>query len=290
MEARKQGVADTLFVVDDIADSFDYRNKYAIIQYLMDISQAPNFKQIILTHNFDFFRTISSRFIGYAQCLMATRTSDGLAVSTAHGIKNPFIRDWKRKFFVDASKRIASIPFLRNLIEYTKGEDDPDFRKLTSLLHWKSDSAGIKQRELDDIYGRLFGTKEEYEPENEPVMEMILSTAQSYVNGGSEVDGLEFHSKIVLSIAIRVAAERFMVGEIGDAEFTDNLGANQSYKLLRKFEQQSVDGTEALEVVRRVLLMTPENIHLNSFMYEPIVDMSNDHLKRLYQRVVALSG
>ena len=36
--------------------------------------------------------------------------------------------------------------------------------------------------------------------------------------------------------------------------------------------------------------MTPENIHLNSFMYEPIVDMSNDHLKRLYERVVGLNA
>jgi len=29
-----------------------------------------------------------------------------------------------------------------------------------------------------------------------------------------------------------------------------------------------------------VVLMTPENIHLNSFMYEPIIDMSDEHLKR----------
>ena len=32
----------------------------------------------------------------------------------------------------------------------------------------------------------------------------------------------------------------------------------------------------------RVNLMTPENIHLNSFMYEPILDMSGEHLCRLY--------
>jgi len=32
----------------------------------------------------------------------------------------------------------------------------------------------------------------------------------------------------------------------------------------------------------RVNLMTPENIHLNSFMYEPILDMSAEHLARLH--------
>ncbi len=33
-EARKEVNQKTLFVIDDIADSFDYKNKYAIIEYL----------------------------------------------------------------------------------------------------------------------------------------------------------------------------------------------------------------------------------------------------------------
>lgn len=35
--------------------------------------------------------------------------------------------------------------------------------------------------------------------------------------------------------------------------------------------------------------MTPESIHLNSFMYEPILDMADDHLRKLYRRVSALA-
>jgi hypothetical protein len=41
-------------------------------------------------------------------------------------------------------------------------------------------------------------------------------------------------------------------------------------------------------VIQRVLLMAPENIHLNSFMYEPILDMSHQRLHRLHAEVVAL--
>lgn len=44
----KDGI-ETLVVVDDLADSFDYQNKYAIIQYLKDISQDGRFKLIIKT-------------------------------------------------------------------------------------------------------------------------------------------------------------------------------------------------------------------------------------------------
>jgi len=80
VEARKKAKQETLFIVDDMADSFDYRNKYAIIQYLMDIAEVPHFNQIILTHNFDFFRTVNSRFVLYSQCLMAEKTSAGLSM------------------------------------------------------------------------------------------------------------------------------------------------------------------------------------------------------------------
>jgi len=36
--------------------------------------------------------------------------------------------------------------------------------------------------------------------------------------------------------------------------------------------------------------MTPENIHLNSFMYEPILDMDIVELKNLYEKVKTLNN
>ena len=45
---------------------------------------------------------------------------------------------------------------------------------------------------------------------------------------------------------------------------------------------------DAIEIIGKVCLMTPENIHLNSFMFEPIIDMSDRHLRELYQEVAAL--
>jgi len=35
--------------------------------------------------------------------------------------------------------------------------------------------------------------------------------------------------------------------------------------------------------------MTPENIHVNAFMYEPIIDMSVNHLINLYKKVKQLT-
>ena len=42
---------------------------------------------------------------------------------------------------------------------------------------------------------------------------------------------------------------------------------------------------EQKSVLDEVNLITPENIHLNSFMYEPIIDISDWSLKQLYNDV-----
>ena len=90
IERRKKDAQETLIVFDDIADSFDYQNKYAIVEYLKEINQEGIFKQIILTHNFDFLRTVQSRFVGYAGCLMSLKSDHEVTLIQAEGIKKYF--------------------------------------------------------------------------------------------------------------------------------------------------------------------------------------------------------
>ena len=72
LKQGKKNSKNTLWIIDDIADSFDYKNKYAIIQYLDEISDYPSFNVIILTHNFDFLRTIAKRgIVRHNNCLFA---------------------------------------------------------------------------------------------------------------------------------------------------------------------------------------------------------------------------
>ena len=285
IQVRREGQQETLFVVDDIADSFDYKNKYAIIQYLQDISEGPVFKQIILTHNFDFFRTVNGRFVGYELCLMASKNDDGITLKKAEGVRNPFLKDWKGHLFDDGKKRVASISFARNLIEHVRGDSDPGFMKLTSLLHWKSDSADIKQRDLDEIFGSVFGGTGAFGKKNEPVVDMIVREATDCLNMNG---GVNLEQKIVLAIAIRLIAERFMANEISDSAFLVGIKKNQTPTLLKRFESDFGGKVDAIRTLRKVVLMTPENIHLNAFMYEPILDMSDNSLKALYSEVCNL--
>ena len=43
-----------------------------------------------------------------------------------------------------------------------------------------------------------------------------------------------------------------------------------------------------MNTLELVAMITPENIHINSFMFEPILDMSIKQLYGLYQNVKAL--
>jgi len=213
---------------------------------------------------------------------MASKTSAGISVKGAAGIKNVFVNDWKPKFFDDPKKRIASIPFIRNIIEFTKGDADPDFILLTSLLHLKAGTNAVTQADLDAVYRRTFGSTAVFSGPAGGVIDSIFNEADDCLKAP---DGANFENKIVLSIAIRLAAEKYMVAKIADPNFVAAITVNQTSALTKRFKQQFPGETNAINILQRVVLMTPENIHLNSFMYEPILDMSDEHLRKLYQGI-----
>lgn len=283
VEARKKSNVETLFILDDIADSFDYKNKYAIIEYLKEISEFDIFYQIILTHNYDFFRTVSSRLDMLRNNKLNTdRNETEIQIFEEKYQNNPFVH-WKNHLSTKMPMLIASIPFVRNIAEFT-GEE-PVFQKLTSLLHYKTDSDSITINELEDIFRNILKDKTDLtlQSPTEKVLNIIFEVAESISNDTS--DKLDLENKICLSIAIRLKAEMFMVKSIKDDSFWSSITKNQSNALIEKYKLKFSTDTENLKLLEQVNLMTPENIHINSFMYEPILDMSNHHLKKLYLNI-----
>ena len=282
VETRRKNEQESLIIIDDLADSFDYRNKYAIVQYLKDISEYGHFKLLIMTHNFDFLRTIESRFIKYSKCLMALRDEQGVTLEQASGVKNVFARDWKLGFFGDPKKKIACIPFLRNIVEMTTGENDSQFAKLTSMLHWKSESLSITVGDLESIFCKMCNAETEVSGDTKLVYDLIVEQAEDCLAGSSRPN---LEDKVVLAIATRLLAEQFVINEIQDPEFVKSITANQTHALIDRYKSTFPNGLESTAVLDRVALMTPESIHLNSFMYEPLIDMSDEHLRMLFSDV-----
>lgn len=281
---RKQG-AKTILVVDDIADSFDYKNKYAIIEYLNDISASGQFLCIFLSHNFDFYRSISGRLGLRRECkLHAAKIGRKLTLIQEKYQKNPF-NHWRDNLTTNVFC-ISAIPFVRNLAEYCGL--DAEFLKLTSLLHIKGDTDTMTLDELCTIYKKILADKQQLalNPQAKLVIDMINEEAEAVFN--EQEEAVELEGKIVLSIAIRLLAERHMIRTINNAAFVNAIKKNQTIELLQEYKRLNLGRTEDISVLEQVNLMTPENIHLNSFMYEPILDMGIVHLKNLYSEVKLL--
>lgn len=79
-----------------------------------------------------------------------------------------------------------------------------------------------------------------------------------------------------------------MITRINDSAAVAAIKGNQTSGLHDLYRKLFPDDHATNTVLRQVLLMTPESIHLNSFMYEPIVDMSDEHLRKLYAKVAAI--
>ena len=289
----------TLVVLDDIVDSFDYKNKYAVVEYLKELSDNGMLHLLILTHNFDFLRTIQSRgVVSYAGCRFVERDEDGtITIRRAEHLKNPLTGIIEN--LGDRTKIVAAIPFVRNMVEYMRGKGDPAYATLSDMLHWRAGRTDkITIAELDRILLDVFdkGIEGDSCRHDRMVWEVVDCEADRIASSGGDPD---LYGKVALSVAIRIRAERFISGELAKRGGGPPGERPKTHRLIADYKKHCAPdagggGEEffaaASLTLDRVALMTPEVIHLNSFMYEPILDMSGRHLADLYRDVRGLGG
>ena len=286
VRARSQGNIETFFIIDDIADSFDYKNKYAIVEYLWDMKQIDYFHLIILSHNFDFHRIIKNRLSIYGDNKLIASKSPAFVSLNPDTLPDNPLSSWTYDL-KNSKSAIAAIPFVRNLAEYT-GKNEA-YEKLTSVLHIQPTSNEFRLSDLKEVYQELLSqemTKSCIES-NDKVVDLVFDECHAILT--QELNDIDLREKIVLSIGIRLKAELFLIQQINDDNVVSTFQKNQTSRLIRKFTCDNNPGKAVTDTLQRVTLMTPENIHLNSFMFEPILDMLPHHLHKLYQDVCELS-
>ncbi|MCT3897351.1 hypothetical protein HZQ13_04490 [Elizabethkingia anophelis] len=283
IESRNQMESTTLLVFDDIADSFDYKNKYAIIEYIRDLHLSTNFKLLILTHNFDFYRTLSSRLELIKQSSLMV-TKDGYRnIELKSGLYTGGIfKDYLKKA-EDPKVFISLIAFVRNIIEYSDSAKVEECKVLTSCLHYNSKQVTIK--DLKHIFkNRIFKLKDkEWDfDDNVGVQDFIFSYADIILEE-ENIDEILLENKIILAMASRIKLEYYIVSKFSDIDL-DTILFNQTRVLSTKYKSEFPE-SKNLDIIDKINLMTPENIHLNAFMYEPLIDMSVFHLIDLYKKI-----
>ena len=288
------GGGQFLIVADDIADSFDYKNKYAIIEYLNDLGNTSGIDLLILTHNFDFYRTVKLR-LGVARnhCYIAQRDEEGIVSITEFKyqkdfFKNVVIKDIKDGNIINDDKKkllISSIPFYRNLCEYSGKE--VEYSRLTCFLHLKTTPLDTLTVKISALWNLInpFLNNTTFSGADEDYYTAVTRVANTCV--ADNTNEVLLDNKLFIAIAIRLLTEKFMKNTlISNGKACSDADSNQTRKWFNQVKRFLTPAQ--ISVIEEVNLITPESIHLNSFMFEPLIDISNWALKDLYTRVTNL--
>src|SRR5690606_37083299 len=115
---------------------------------------------IILTHNFDFFRTVQDRILAnrFTNSYMAMKEKEKISLVSLRYryISNPFNK-WKENLN-NGAMLIASVAFARNIAEYIG--DDLNQDRLTTILHIKPAKPQLTVKQLEGIYKTIFRNME----------------------------------------------------------------------------------------------------------------------------------
>ncbi len=286
----------TLYIIDDIADSFDYKNKYAIIEYLNDLSKETNFYCIILSHNFDFFRTIQSRILQdhkWKYSFVAEKLENEIKLIDAgsRNVIDPF-SNWRVGVNNNERHLIACIPFVRNLIDFKDGQNKA-YQLLTHVLHYKEGDIDNDIKATEDVcindlesifHGVLSGILFQFEDGTKKIVDILYGLIEE-IKKQHNSDSIVLEDKIILAIGSRLKAEKYMWSHVSNKT---PILKNQTGRLFERYKMQfggDEEHAKAIKTLESVNIITPDNIHLNSFMYEPILDMSICELKNLYDQV-----
>lgn len=283
IEVLKKDNKEKIVIFDDIADSFDYKNKYAIIEYLYELLNEKIFKLVILTHNFDFYRTVVGRLNLGSNKLMAIKRENEIFLEQGQYSKDLFTY-WKKNMYKNDRILLSLIPFVRNLIEYCYYNQNQEYNFLTNLLHYKETfSENIKVNDLILVFNKILnlGLKEiEKDNKEKKVLSLIFEENEKILKEENEI---LLENKIVLSIGCRIKCEKYMLKKIREKNSNYTLPtSNQTRELFNEYKKYYLENSKEKELMEQVNMITPENIHLNSFMYEPLLDMSCEKLKKLY--------
>lgn len=276
-----------ILLFDDVADAFDYQNKHALLEYFSKIKEN-DFLIIILTNNFDFYRS-SSRLSDRKNIFMTRKQQNEITIINGEymlDVLSNFISNIENPYFL-----IACIPFARNLHGYKRmnsKEEKDYYLEYTNLLHYRIYNTKTSILKVIRILNSTFNTDVSIKS-TDTAYKFILFQAKSILSNQSK--GIQLEFKIVLSIAIRLSIEKYMISEITKNPNSINfdLWDRDTNSLINEYKKCTIISSKILGIIDRVQLFTPESIHLNSFMFEPLIDISIENLCDLYRDLLKIT-
>lgn len=284
VEDKKLNSKDKILVIlDDVVDSFDYKNKYALIQYLSESDSKITYW--ILTHNFDFYTTCISRLGGNKYFI--SRGEKGIEISPNKSKENKggltvfskYLDDLRDEKEVEKNA-LCLIPVARNILELNQSSitSEKYYNQLSKYLHDSSEIIHDNLSSLEDIFNYAF-----HDSIKITNQDTIINSLEKAVNeiDFKETNALDLRDKLLLSILIRVKTEK-------------RLRTYDSKRILDNYDQlgqkfvvvkENITDKEELDLINEIVVSIPEFIHLNSFMFEPLIDIDLSKYKEMLDKI-----
>lgn len=282
---------DCLLILDDAVDSFDYKNKYGLIDYLLDIASDPHLQILVLTHNFDFYRSSTLALSNYnPKNYFANKTKTG-------DVK--FIDTTSNKYFLNVSsfntwknsgkfvKYVALIPFYRNLFQLENNSTHPNVLDLDKYLHYDTSTETLDFTIINSRFapvGCVF-------PPSMNLSQFYLREliTEGNVIAASPITENELDKKLFLGICLRVFTEKLLYKTIIANGQTVNLTGQNAYskgRILYNAAEPYLNDEEKKKIIE-INVIAPSYAHANSFMYEPLIDVGSDKLIESYNWLIS---
>lgn len=282
----KDGV-DILLVLDDVVESFDYRNKYAFFEYLQELaSQNSQLYIISLTHNFDFFRLVYEKLYPKNEKQFRLVISDENNNLSAEEMFDPRVfGNYKKDAATDKSAWVTMIPFARNIVEFQYGKDYDDYKELTKALHTINNDVTIE--DIQQYIQSIVSVADTPFNRSLSIYEAIIMHAKEVAAATS--DGFSLKDNLVLAIGTRLCIERYIISKISEEDYRNAVSKERDLtrKLLILYSNNCSDPNKQtyLKMFNKAAAIVDGTIHINSFMYEPLVDIGTWEMKKMFNEI-----
>ena len=282
----KDGV-DTLLVLDDVVESFDYRNKYAFFEYLQELaSQNSHLYIISLTHNFDFFRLVYEKLYPKNKKQFRLVISDeNNNLSAEEMFDSRVFGNYKKDAATDKSAWVTMIPFARNIVEFQHDKTHDDYKELTRALHTMSSNVTVG--DIQQCLQSIISVTDTPFDESLNIHEVIILHAKEVAADTS--DGFSLKNNLVLAIGTRLCIERYIISKISEEDYRNAVSKERDLtrKLLILYSNNCSDPNKQiyLKMFNKAAAIVDGTIHINSFMYEPLVDVGTWEMKKMFNEI-----
>ncbi len=257
-------------ILDDIVETFDYANRYAFIEYINDMVNDDT-PVIVLTHNFEFYRTLHSRIKKLVPLVTNVDEKGRIFIQECSKIN----RNIEDVLNVQSKKELFfAIPYLREAKMILQDNNEI----LNACLHYKEKTLKLILKDIMDLFPKKI--KLDIDPNL-----FYLDELENVLSSIKMTNNYDLVEKTIYSIGCRVFLEQKIIQK--NFDLIKDVNENQFAYIIKKYHNQLNE--KVLELAERVSISTPEFIHGNAFMYEPLIDIDGFYLKELYDDIKKLN-